>query len=280
MDIRRLSLWEGRNATYMSNNMFSAVVEDQGDVVLEITSRGLSGARINALSLPYFRGTGAGVLSDENGPWWQNNESLYQAGGGYFTFPSVSGEGINSTDSSWILRRYGAEENTGSVWRCSELKSREEGNRYRLTKVDMILPDHPVLYTAVRMENRNDGGLYATASWHSMLGFPAISAGTLIQSSARCWTAYEMGSRESGSGRFIPGTIFEELRHAPLLRGGTADAGYIPSPTGTYDYLIGKTGEREKYSWISVNNPSCQLMYFMMTPRRPLTEDELSLIHI
>ena len=63
MDIRRLALWEGRYATYMSNDIFSSLIEDQGEVLLELTSRTLSGARINALSLPYFRGTGSGVMS-------------------------------------------------------------------------------------------------------------------------------------------------------------------------------------------------------------------------
>ena len=70
MDIRRLVLWEGRYATYMSNDIFAATIEDQGDVLLELTSRALSGARINALALPYFRATGESVESDANGPWW------------------------------------------------------------------------------------------------------------------------------------------------------------------------------------------------------------------
>ena len=113
MDIRRLSLWEGRYATYMSNDVFSAVIEDQGDVTLEITSRTLSGARINALSLPYFRATGSGVMSDENGEWWQNRQSLYQGGGSYFTFPGKEGDHISSIDTYWTLRRYGTEEEHG-----------------------------------------------------------------------------------------------------------------------------------------------------------------------
>ena len=144
MDIRRLSLWEGRYATYMSNDVFSAVIEDQGDVTLEITSRTLSGARINALSLPYFRATGSGVMSDENGEWWQNRQSLYQGGGSYFTFPGKEGDHISSIDTYWTLRRYGTEEEHGGVWKLSEMKSREEGNRYKLEKVDMLLPGQPV----------------------------------------------------------------------------------------------------------------------------------------
>ncbi len=266
MDIRRLSLWEGRYATYMSNGTFSALIEDQGEVVVELTSRSLSGARINALALPYFRGTGAGVISDENSEWWQGSAALYQAGGCYFTFPSFSSEHINSVNTYWTLRRYGTEEEHGGVWRLSEMKSREEGNRFRLEKVDMVLPGHPVLYSAIRVTNTGSEMLTGSASWHSMLSAPLLETGSLISSNARYWTAYALSRRESGVNRFIPGAVFDELKHAPLVRGGTADAGYVPPPTGTYDYLIGKIPDRNAIGWAAVNNPKCQLLYFTFTP--------------
>ena len=209
MDIRRLSLWEGRYATYMSNDVFSAVIEDQGDVTLEITSRTLSGARINALSLPYFRATGSGVMSDENGEWWQNRQSLYQGGGSYFTFPGKEGDHISSIDTYWTLRRYGTEEEHGGVWKLSEMKSREEGNRYKLEKVDMLLPGQPVLYSAVRITNTGDEPLSGSVAWHSMLSSPLLETGSMIGSNARYYTAYSMSRRESGINRFLPGTIFD-----------------------------------------------------------------------
>lgn len=266
MDIRRLSLWEGRYATYMSNDVFSAVIEDQGDVTLEITSRTLSGARINALSLPYFRATGSGVMSDENGEWWQNRQSLYQGGGSYFTFPGKEGDHISSIDTYWTLRRYGTEEEHGGVWKLSEMKSREEGNRYKLEKVDMLLPGQTVLYSAVRITNTGDEPLSGSVAWHSMLSSPLLETGSMIGSNARYYTAYSMSRRESGINRFLPGTVFDELKHAPLLRGGNADAGFVPPPTGTYDYLIGKIPEKDHLGWLSLNNPKCQLLYFMFTP--------------
>lgn len=267
MDIRRLPLWEGRYATYMSNDSFSALIEDQGEVMLELTSRTLSGARINALSLPYFRGTGAGVMSDPNSEWWQGNEALYQAGGAYFTFPGPSGERMNSVDTYWSVRRYGTEEAHGGVWRLSEMKSREEGNRFRLEKVDMLLPEQPVLYTAIRITNTGDEPLSGSASWHSMLSSPFLETGSMISSNARYYTAYALSRRESGVNRFMPGRVFDELRHAPLVRGGSADAGYVPPPTGTYDYLIGKLPDKDSIGWIAMNNPRCQLLYAMFTPR-------------
>ena len=57
MDIRRLALWEGRYATYMSNDTFSAIIEDQGEVTIDLAAKLNTGARISPLSLPYFRGT-------------------------------------------------------------------------------------------------------------------------------------------------------------------------------------------------------------------------------
>ncbi len=267
MDIRRLVLWEGRSATYMSNEIFNTVIEDQGDVMLELSANALSGTRINALSLPYFRGTGSGVMSDPNGEWWQGKQSLYQAGGAYFTF-SADPEGIRSTDVYWSLRRYGTAEECGGVWRYSEMKSREEGNRFHLAKVDMLIPGHPAVYTAVKMKNTSSEPLAANASWHTMLGYPAIETGTMIQSNAKCFIAYGLASRETGVGRFKPAMLFDDLKHAPLARGGTADAGYIPPPTGTYDYIIGKFPEKEIYGWVSVNNVRSQLIYFLLTPRR------------
>lgn len=274
MDVRRLALWEGRYATYMSNDIFSAIIEDQGDVVLELTSRALSGARINALALPYFRGTGAGVASDENNEWWQGRESLYQAGGAYFTFPSNSEDMITTSNTYWMVRRYGTEERHGGVWRASEMKSRAEGNRYHIKRVDMILPGHPVLYTAIYIENTGNDDIEGFASWHSMLSYPAIETSTMITSNARYYTAYAMARRESGVTRFKPGVVFEELKHAPLLRGGSADAGFIPPPTGTYDYFIGKANDKDRISWVAVNNPRSQLLYFMITPHVQESDDE------
>ena len=99
MDIRRIPLWQSRNATYMSNNLVRAVIEDQGEVAIELSARSVQGGFVNALSLPYFRGRGAGVLGDPNTDWWKGKESFYQAGGSYFTFPSKDEDGILTTNT-------------------------------------------------------------------------------------------------------------------------------------------------------------------------------------
>ena len=266
MDIRRIPLWEGRNATYMSNDIINVVIEDQGEVCLELSNTCISGARVNPLSLPYFRGIGSGVLSDPNGEWYQMKQSLYQAGGSYFTFPYSSEDHITSNNTYWTVRKYGTEENYGCVWRLSEMKSREEGNRYRLEKVDLVIPGHPVLYTAIRITNTGDETLYASPSHSVMFGSPFFESGCFIDTNARNFSAYHTAVRELATNRFLSGPVFDELKKAPLVKGGFADASYVPAPTGTYDYLLGKLPERAKTGWISIINPRLQQLYISFTP--------------
>ena len=266
MDIRRLSLWEGRYATYMSNETFAALIEDQGEVLLEMSVRNPSGARISPLSLPYFRGTGSGVMSDENGQWWRMNQGLYQAGGAYFNFPSGSDDIINTSNTYWTLRRYGTEDEFGGVWKYSEMKSRTPGNRYKAGRVDLILPGHEGVYTAISITNLDDVEIKGNAKWVSMLSDPLVEKGSYMNTNSHAFCVYPLTYRESGVNRFVPNVVFEDLRNAPLLRGGTADASVVPPPTGTYDYIMGETGS-DSVSWVSVVNPSDQMMYLVFTPK-------------
>ena len=277
MDIRRLSLWEGRYATFMSNETFQALIEDQGEVMLELSVRNAGGARTSSLCLPYFRGTGSGVMSDENGQWWRMSQGLYQAGGAYFNFPSGNDDLINTSNTYWTLRRYGTEDEFGGVWKYSEMKSRQEGNRYKAGRVDLILPEMDVIYTAISITNTGDSDLSGNAKWVSMLSSPLIEKGAFITTNSRSFCVYPLTYRESGVNRFVPNVVFEDLRYAPLLRGGTADAATVPSPTGTYDYIMGNT-DSDTVSWLSVINPGDQMCYFVFQPKKE-SENEFQFPH-
>ena len=74
MDIRRIPLWASRNATIMSNDSIRAVIEDQGEIAIELSAANVQGGRVNAVSIPYFRGIGSGVLSDENTDWYKSKQ--------------------------------------------------------------------------------------------------------------------------------------------------------------------------------------------------------------
>ncbi len=268
MDIRRLSLWEGRYATFMSNETFQALIEDQGEVILELSVRNGNGARISPLCLPYFRGTGSGVMSDSNGEWWRMSQGLYQAGGAYFNFPTGSDDVTNTSNTYWTLRRYGTEDEFGGVWKYSDMKSRTENNHYKVGRVDLILPQQDVIYTAISITNLNEErDLTGNAKCVSMLSSPLIEQGAYINTNAHSFCVYPLTYRESGVNRFVPRVVFDDLKSAPLLRGGTGDASTVPSPTGTYDYILGET-DAEAMNWVSVINPSDQMGYFVFTPKK------------
>lgn len=274
MDIRRLSLWEGRYATYMSNESFSALIEDQGEIILEMSVRNINGARTSSLALPYFRGTGSGVMSDDNGQWWRMNQGLYQAGGAYFNFPSNSDDVINTSNTYWTLRRYGTEDEFGGVWQYSEMKSRAENNKYKIGRVDLILPGEDVIYTALSINNYGENSIKGSAKWVSMLSSPLVERGTNISTNASNFSVYPLTYRESGVNRFVPKVRFDDLKKAPLLKGGYADASVVPSPTGTYDYIMGNV-EPSSLSWVGAINPEDQMGFFVFTPKKE-SENEYS----
>ena len=275
MDIRRLSLWEGRDATYMSNGSFFVVTEDQGEITLEISVRNGSGARVSPLCLPYFRGTGSGVMSDDNGQWWRMRQGLYQAGGMYLSFPSGSDDIITTSNTYWSVRRYGTEDEFGGVWKYSEMKSREVDNKYKVGKVDLVLPGHDVLYTSYSITNTGSTILEGNPQWTAVLSSPLVERGTYINTNARKFSVFPLANRESGVNRFVPSTVFYDLRKAPLLKGGYADASVVPSPTGTYDYIMGELSD-DSVDWISATNPSDQ-MVFMIFMQKKQNNDEFSM---
>lgn len=268
-----MPLWESRNATMLQNNLVRMVIEDQGEVSLELSTRSIHGGIVNALSLPYYRGTGINVYSDNNYEFWRSKQTVYQAGGIYFTFPNKNEAHINANTSYWMVRRYGTEEKYGGVWRLSELKSREEGNRFLLTKLELILPNHPVVYTLIDCKNLGDETIECMAEVHAMLGAPFLQCGSLIQTSVNKFIAFPPNLREVAVNQYESDVFFTSLDKAPLKKGGLGNAGQVPGITGSYDYIMGEVGQND-LEYITVTNPHLQLCYCMFFPGRTYEDHE------
>lgn len=266
MDIRRMPLWASRNATIMSNEAVRAVIEDQGEITIELSCTNIQGGRVNALSIPYFRGIGAGVLSDENIDWYKSKQRTYTAGGIYISFPSSDEDHILTSNSYWMLRRYGSESTYGGVWRLSEMKSREENNRYHISKIDFMLPSDPVLYTYLKLTNTDEVPLEYNLSIHSMVSPPLLESGSLISTSAAEFTAYPPNLREVAFNRLKSGIHFSDLKHCPSIRGQNIDMSYVPGPTSSYDYIIGELKKDYDLGWVTIINPRQQLLYCSFFP--------------
>lgn len=266
MDIRRIPLWESRNATFMSNNLIRAVIEDQGEVAIELSAKSVQGGFVNALSLPYFRGRGLGVSCDENADWYKSKQSFYQAGGIYLTFPSKDEDMILTSNTCWMVRRYGSDGSSGALWRLSEMKSRQEHNRYHASKIDIVFPGHPVLYSLVRLSNSGEEELSYNAGIHSMLSPPFLESGCFINTVPSSFSAFSPNFREVAHNRLRSGVRFSDLKHAPGISSSSVDAGYVPGPAGSYDYIVGQIAKGEELGWISVVNPRLQMIYLVFFP--------------
>ena len=245
MDIRRLRLWESRNATVLSNDLIRVLLEDQGGMALELSAIAPQGGRLNAHLIPYYRGTGTSVFSDENADYWKNSPYLYQKGGSYFSFPNYgpayeSEQGTQeqsglTASSYWMVERYGTDPEFGGVWLMSMVRNRKA--RWMVRKIDMLLPNQPVHYTAIFITNNAQDDLVANTTWNNELGSPFLESGCVLNASANLWATGSDTQFIGATSRLLPETQFED--------------------------------------WASVINPRQQMVYFSFFPGPAALEEDM-----
>ncbi|MDD3930243.1 MAG: hypothetical protein PHY87_10630 [Sphaerochaeta sp.] len=286
MDIRRLRLWESRNATVLTNDLIRTVVEDQGGMVLELSSISPQGGRLNAHLIPHYRGTGTSVFSDENADYWKNSPYLYQKAGSYFSFPNFgpayeSDQGLQeqsgfTASSYWMVERYGTDPEFGGVWLMSMVRNRK--SKWLVRKIDMLLPNQPVLYTAIFITNNAPDPLVANTTWNNEVGSPFLESGCVLNASAELWTSAPELQLNGAASRLQPATQFEDWKKAPLKEGGTVDLTEVPPPIGRTDLISGVLPRSSNLGWSSVINPRQQMVYFNFFPGpAALSENEIGL---
>jgi hypothetical protein len=287
MDIRRLRLWESRNATVLSNDLVRVVLEDQGGMELEFSSMTPHGGRINAHLLPYYRGTGTSVFSDENREFWKGSPHLYQKAGSYFSFPDygpspipdeseMRGQGGFTPSAYWMVERYGTDPEFGGVWLMSLVRNRKA--KWQVRKVDMLLPGQPVHYSACIITNSDTEDLVANTTWSNELGSPFLESGCVLNSCAQTWASIPLGQLPSAVSRLQPDARFDDWKKAPLRGGGTVDLTEVPAPIGKTDFITGLVPRSASLGWASVINPRQQMIYFTFFPGpKAVGADEVSI---
>ncbi|AEC02513.1 hypothetical protein [Parasphaerochaeta coccoides] len=276
MDIRRLSLWAGRTASVLSNDAVHAVIEDQGGMILEFSAPNRLGGRLNAHGVPWYHGHGMSVYNDDNHDFWRDEQLLYHRAGGYFSFPNVGmtsrvGDVLHPYDGAssrgyWMVERYGTDPEFGGVWLLSTLRNKEDGNQWRIRKVDVMLPFHPVLYSGYIMTNTGSSPLQAEASFQSLLGAPFLESDSYISSVASHWYVSEYQELPSIQRRLQPGAVFEKLKQAPGFGGDTVDMSVFSGMTGTADFISGLVPRDAPLSWTVAVNPRQQMAYVVFAP--------------
>ena len=287
MDVKRLQLWDKRHATMLSNDLINAVIEDGGGMVRELSNTNKFGGRVNAHPLFYFLGKEGSVLDDSNHDFYHNAELLYTLGGNFFCFPNFgpphtyNGVGLPAHGFTsiglWNVVKYGTDGETGATWLLSTLLSEGE-YPFIAYKIEMLLPNHPVLYSSVTIDNPHDTPIIANAAWHNTTGSPFLESGCIINTCAKEFITIEKGSEFDSTGRLAMGVPFDDLTKAPLRSGGTCDIEVVPGMIGFTDFVSGKVPTDAKLGWSSVINPTQQMVYFTFFPGpAAVQEDEIPL---
>jgi hypothetical protein len=283
MDIRRLRLWESRNATVLTNDLVRVMIEDQGGMTLELSAIAPQGGRLNAHLIPHYRGTGTSVFSDENPEYWRNSPYLYQKGGSYFSFPNYgrafeteqgSQEQSGFTASAyWMVERYGTDPQFGGVWLMSLVRNRKA--HYQVRKLDLLLPNQPVHYTAVFITNNGQEDLVGNAAWNNEVGPPFLESGCVLNASAEHWITAAQGQIDVCASRLPSQTQFEDWRKAPSKEGGIIDLSEVPPPIGKTDMISGVVPRSAHLGWSSVINPRQQMVYFTFFPGPAALDEDM-----
>lgn len=288
MDVRRVQLWQDRQATVMSNDSIRAVIEDIGGMVLELSNTNFEGGRINAHPLYHFHGRGSSLSSDENSSYWGNSPLMYYLGGNFPCFPNfgpdhsvgeVAHEAHGWTSTGvWSVVKYGNDVESGANWLLSFMKGPNPNYPFEIYKLEMLLPGHPVLYSSLIVKNTGDKELPANAAWHNTVGSPFLESGCIINLSADRFITVPANSEFDDTGRLAMGVEFDDLSKVPLRKEGTCNLSVVPGLIGYTDFITGTVPSDAKLGWSSVINPRLKMAYFMFFPGpAAVEEDEITL---
>jgi hypothetical protein len=288
MDVKRMQLWEGRNATMVSNDSIRSVIEDRGGMVLELSNICENGGRVNAHPLFWFRGTLWSISSDENHEFWRDDPLLYHLGGNFFCFPNFGpSQRVHqvfhdthgwTANGLWNVVKYGTDAETGANWLLSSMSGPDSAYPFEAWKIDMMLPGHPVHYSSVSITNLGTVPLPANAAWHNTVGSPFLESGCVVSLSADLFRTMDENRQFDRTGRLAADREFGELGKAPLKKEGTCDLSVVPGMIGFTDFVSGRVPSDARLGWSSVINPRLKMVYFsFFTGPAAAQEDEIAL---
>ncbi len=269
----------------LSNEFLQTVIEDKGGMIRELSNTNIHGGRVNAHPLYYFNGKGEDVHADVNSDFYHDVNLLYTLGGNFFCFPNFGPDstygGVTfpphgfSANETWNIVKYGTDGDIGALWLLSTMRG-VPPYAYTAYKIDMLLPNHPVLYTSVTIENPQENDIITNAAWHNTAGPPFLESGSVINLCADRFSTVVEGSEFDATGRLAFGQDFDDLAKVPLRAGGTCDLRTVPGMIGYSDFITGAVPSDASLGWASIINPVQQMVYFTFFPGpAALAEEEI-----
>ncbi|MDR1903269.1 MAG: hypothetical protein LBQ88_13445 [Treponema sp.] len=265
----------GRNATVLENGILRILADDLGGMIPELSYTQGTGC-INAHWIPWFRANSGEAFSDQvHGSFWKGN-LLYNIAGNFPCFPNFGPghtiEGVNMPPHGWTANlkwnylRSGFDEETGSIWSLSEMNITDSVFPLSFKKIDLLIPEHAVHYSSLRVKNRKKAAIEINAAWHNTLGPPFLCPGCRISAAAKFWASPPPGGEFDATTRLVPGAEFVSLSEVPLAKGGRVDLSRVPPPVGSTDFITGLIPPHSRFGWSALVNPNLKMAYICFFP--------------
>ncbi len=268
LDAKRVKNIGNRNATWLSNGAVRVAVEDRGAMVPELSYKHVDGY-LNAHWVPQFRGnSGRPFSKSAHGGFWGAN-ILYGIAGNFPCIPSFGqpcrAYGVKfethgpTANELWRFERSGVLPGRAafSISTLRGFKPRDLSYR----KYDIVLPDHPVHYSVIKVKNSGGAGYRVNAAWHNTLSAPFLDSSCLIDLSAREYATAPSPGEFDSTGHLAPGAQFDNLERAPLRNGRKINARIVPGMIGYTDFITGPVPKKARLGWSSVVNPNLGAVY-------------------
>lgn len=311
MDIRRVRIKEEENATVLSNDLIRAVVQDYNGRLIEFSAMNIHGGWVNSNKLhrfPFSKDTvdqnikhtnsdplmeklyGYQVKLVENAKKeTSKDDDISSVLGNINNYDELLSQSEhlskNETDAyldaifekdrvKWLVQRYGSDETTGGVWVLSKNVSLLKNNKWAAKRLDVVLPNQPVIYSALYIKNTSEEDINLNVGFDNTLGAPFLESGCLLNTSAKLWNKLKDAQCNRIIDRIADTDKPFSLEKAPQKSGGTCDIKNVIGILGTTDVLYAENeSENLSHIWASVINPHHQLVYLSFSPSKKLMED-------
>lgn len=251
IDIKRVVNPIGQLASFLNTSKVSAIIDDYSSM---LSSCVFNDGKKTLILRPTFSNYRERDFNQDNKDFWQNNELLNKMGISYFSIPNYKGLEYcedNIYDSYRVIR-YGTDPITKGVWTLNTASNKA----YRIRKIDFIIPDQSVLYTAVTFENLLDIDIEIVYSLDTYLGSSILENNSFIQSNS-----YDYYAHSNSNSRLAENKGFLDLKKGPLKDGSFVDLTLFKTDEGYNDYISGAVNKENEISYNALVNPNTKSIF-------------------
>lgn len=284
IDVKRILNPSGTQASLLTTNNLRCTIDDWGSMVSSFSY--ISDDKTISLNTPFhFKGYNKSLDEEKNPSYWQFNQLLYKLGGSYFSFPNYGNsceyKGLYFSQNSPIkyrVVRYGTDPLTKGVWILSKSIT-ENLDNFEIRKIDFIIPDHSMLYTALTFENKTNETKRATLGSTCFVTAPMLETNCVVQSNSTIYSTYLPNSVYEDISVLEPGARFSDLKRVPTKDGKVIDLSIINTRNNSCDFVTGKVNPNNRVGWSAIVNPNKKMiaLHYFMGEKGILDEEDIVL---